>query len=111
MTEYQIDSFSLRQWSSRTLPSPGVALAGIYLFEEDQYRGDIYFYADGTDLKRPNHDDITGRIHLHCSIAQYAITLDMLRNESSVVLYFNSRTDAGLRSGRDPFAVEDPITS
>jgi len=107
MTEHQIDSFSLRQWSSRTMQSPGVAMAGIYLFEGDQYRGDVYFYADGTDLNRPSYDDITERIHLHCNITQYGITLDILRNESLVTLYFNSYTDAGLRSGRDPFADED----
>lgn len=110
MTNYQIDSFALRQWSSRTMPNKGVAMAGVYLYEGDDYCGDIYFYANGTDMKRPSHEANTGRIHLHFDIAQYTIVLDMLRNEEAIVLYFNSSSDAGLHSGKNPFAADGPIT-
>ena len=106
MSEYHIDSFAIRQWSSRHMPNKGVAMGGIYLFEGDRYCGDIYFYAAGTDLKRPSLHESTGRIHLHFFITQYAMILDMLRNEEEIVLYFDSATDAGLHSGRDPF-LED----
>ena len=109
MAEYQIDNIALRQWSSRSLPNPGVALAGIYLFEGDEYRGYAYFYADGAELKRPSHNGAIGRVHLHFNMSQYESVLDMLRNESPVTLYFKSYTDAGLRCGKDPFAAPEPM--
>lgn len=108
MAEYQIDNIALRHWSSRSMQNPGVALAGIYLFEGDEYRGYAYFYAEGTELKRPSYDEAAGRIYLHFNISQYANVLDALRSESPVTLYFNSYTDAGLRCGKDPFAPPAP---
>gem|GEM_PF-1252558 len=110
MAEYQIDNIALRQWSSRSLPSPGVAMAGIYLFEGDEYRGYAYFYADGAELKRPSYNEAMGRVHLHFNISQHESVLDMLRNESPVTLYFKSYMDAGLRCGKDPFAPPAPIS-
>jgi len=86
------------------MASPGVAMAGIYFFEGDEYRGYAYFYAEGTELKRPSYDGTEGRIYLHFNMSQYASVLDTLRNESPVTIYFKSYTDAGLRCGKDPFA-------
>ena len=106
MVEYKIDNFALRQWSSRStaMGSAGVAVAGIYLFEGNQYRGYVYFYPDGTDLRAPVHRAEQKQIQLCFNLCQLDSTLRMLTDHSPVTLYFQSQTDAGLKVGRDPFA-------
>ena len=46
MATYKIDKYSVRIWSSRKTNnlSPGTALAGIYLYEGNKYRGYAYFF-------------------------------------------------------------------
>ena len=49
MTEYKIDHYAIRTWSSRSLSqsSMGMAVSAIYLFDkEDLHRGTISFFPD-----------------------------------------------------------------
>ena len=107
IVEYPIDSIAVRQWSSRSTNggSTGVAVAGVYLFEGETYRGYIYFYPDGTELRPPAINLAQGQIQLHFNLSQYNSTLDLLHNEGAVALYYASSTDAGLKTGKDPFAT------
>ncbi|MCB0045728.1 MAG: hypothetical protein KDD92_09880 [Caldilineaceae bacterium] len=106
MIEYQIDNFAIRHWATRSTnnDSPGVAVAGIYLYEGETYRGYIYFYPDGTDLRPPADRREQGQIQLAFNLSQLDSTLRMLENRSPVTLYYRSQTDAGIKVGRDPFA-------
>ncbi len=106
MVEYTIDNFAVRHWAGRsTKPgSPGVAVTGIYLFEGDAYRGYVYFYPDGTDLRAPALKRDQGQIQLCFNLSQLDSTLAMLHNNNPVTLYYQSQTDAGLKAGKDPFA-------
>jgi hypothetical protein len=46
-----------RLWSSRptTELNPGIAVAGIYLYEAGKFRGYAYFYPDGTPTRARGH--------------------------------------------------------
>ena len=109
MAEYIIDKYALRSWSSRptTNLSPGVAVAGIYLYGGEKYRGYVYFFPDGTALAPPVFDASNGRVFLHLNLSQYHATMDMLRNEKPVHVYYNSPTNAAIRTGPEPVGEEE----
>jgi hypothetical protein len=109
MPSYNIDGYSVRSWSSRptTNLSPGTAVAGIYLYQGNVYRGYVYFFPDGTPLAPAVHDSNNGRIFLHFNLCQFHATMDMLRNEKPIYVYYISPTNAALRTGKEPVGEEE----
>jgi hypothetical protein len=109
MAEYQVDGYAPRIWSSRptTNLSPGVAVAGIYLYQGSTYRGYIYFFPDGTPLAPPVFDAANGRVFLHVNLSQLGPTLDLLRYEKPIFVYYNAPTNAALRTGVEPVGEEE----
>jgi len=107
--EYQVDGYALRLWSTRptTNLSPGVAVAGIYLYEGNSYRGYVYFFPDGTPLAPPVHDSTNGRVFLHFNLYQLHAVMEMVRAEKPLYVYFQSPTNAALRSGHEPVGEEE----
>ena len=109
MPQYAIDGYALRMWSSRptTNLSPGTAVAGIYLYEGNTYRGYVYFFPDGTPLAPPVHDPTNGRAFLHLNLSQFDATIEILRTEKPIYLYYSSPTNAALMSGKEPVGEEE----
>jgi len=109
MPEYPVDGYALRMWSTRptTNLNPGVAVAGIYLYEGNTYRGYIYFFPDGTPLAPPVLDATGGKIYLHFNLSQLDAVMDTVRNEKPLYVYFQSPTNAALRSGQEPVGEEE----
>ena len=109
MTDYPIDGYALRLWSTRptTNLNPGTAVAGVYYYQGGQYRGYMYFFPDGTPLAAPVHDATNGRVFLHFNLSQLRAVLDVLRNEKPLVVYYESATNAALRSGVEPVGEEE----
>ena len=109
MASFKIDGYALRLWSSRstTNMSPGTAVAGIYLYEGNKYRGYAYFFPDGTTLAPPVEDSANGRVFLHFNLSQFHATMEMLRKEDPIYLYYYSPTHAALRSGKEPVGEEE----
>jgi hypothetical protein len=109
MAEYPFDSYAVRMWSSRptTNLSPGVAVAGIYLYEGGKYRGYVYFFPDGTPLAAPVHDATNGRVFLHLNLSQLEAVLELVREEKPLYVYYLSPTNAALRTGAEPVGEEE----
>jgi hypothetical protein len=109
MPTYLIDGYSVRFWSSRptTNLSPGVAVAGIYLYEGNTYRGYIYFFPDGTPLAPPVHDSTNGRAFIHLNLSQFRDIQTTLQTEKPIYLYYLSPSNAALRSGKEPVGEEE----
>jgi hypothetical protein len=109
MAEYNVDGYALRIWSSRptTNLSPGTAVAGIYLYQANTYRGYAYFFPDGTPLAAPVHDATNGRIFVHFSLCQFDAVLNMLQTEKPIYIYYLGPTNAALRSGMEPVGEEE----
>ena len=109
MATYTIDTYSVRMWSSRptTNLNPGVAVAGIYLYEAGTYRGYVYFFPDGTPLAPPVIDSTNGRIFVHFNLSQFAGVAQMLREEKPIYLYEFGVTNAGLMTGSEPTGEEE----
>jgi hypothetical protein len=109
MPSYNIDSYSVRMWSSRSTTnlSPGTAVAGIYLYQGKTYRGYVYFFPDGTALAPPVFHSSTNQAFLHFNLSEFGPTVDLLRNEKPVFLYYFSPTNAGLFTGREPTGEEE----
>jgi hypothetical protein len=109
MVEYEIDEYGLRLWSSRptTNLNPNTAVAAIYLYEKNTYRGYIYFYPDGTPLAPPVNDSENGRIHLHFNLCQFHAVMEMLRTELPIFLYYYDPSNAAIRSGKEPVGEEE----
>ncbi|HWI93038.1 MAG TPA: hypothetical protein VNT20_17295 [Flavisolibacter sp.] len=109
MAEFLIDGYALRQWSSRSTTNlnPGVAVAGIYLYQGASYRGYIYFFPDGTQLAAPVFDAANGRVFLHFNLCQLHETMEMLRTEKPLYVYYNDINNAALRSGVEPMGEEE----
>ena len=109
MASFKIDGYSLRLWSSRSTTdlNPGTAVAGIYLYEGNKYRGYVYFFPDGTSLSPPVEDASNGRVFLHFNLSQFHATMEMLRTEDPIYIYYMSPTHAGLRSGKEPVGEEE----
>lgn len=109
MAQYNVEEYALRVWSTRptTNLSPGVAVAGIYLYGEKNYRGYVYFFPDGTPLAPPIHDSTDGRVFLHLNLSQFHAVLEMVRTEKPLYVYYQSPTNAGLMSGHEPVGEEE----
>lgn len=109
MASFRIDGYALRLWSSRSTTNlnPGTAVAGIYFYEGNKYRGYVYFFPDGTQLAPPVEDSTNGRVFLHFNLSQFHATMEMLRTEDPIILYYLSPTHAALRSGREPVGEEE----
>jgi len=108
MPSYKIDSYSVRLWSSRRTNnlSPGTALAGIYFYEGNKYRGYAYFFADDTSLNPPIYQN-NGRIFVHFNISQFQEISNIIRNEKPIYLYYYSPSNAGIQTGREPVGEEE----
>ncbi|RSC93157.1 hypothetical protein [Tenacibaculum singaporense] len=104
MPSFKIDKYSVRIWSSRKTNNlnPGVALAGIYLYQGTKYRGYAYFFAEDTPLAQPVYNSSTGQVFVHYNLSQFDAVLDILRNESPIYLYYHSPSNAGLNTSREP---------
>jgi hypothetical protein len=109
MPEFPVDGYAFRQWSSRptTNLNPGVAVAGVYLYQGANYRGYIYFFPDGTPLAAPVYDAANGRVFLHVNLSQFQGTMEMLRTEKPLYVYYNDVSNAALRSGVEPTGEEE----
>lgn len=109
MAEYLVDGYATRVWSSRptTNLSPGVAVAGVYLYEGDTYRGYVYFFPDGTPLAPAVVDPTNGRVFLHLNLAEFGPILDLLRYEKPIYVYYIGPTNAALRTGKEPVGEEE----
>ncbi len=108
MPTYKIDTYSIRLWSSRRTDklSPGTALAGIYFYEDNKYRGYAYFYADDTPLNPPVYQN-NGRIFVHYNISQFQDISNIIREEKPIYLYFHNPSNAGIQTGREPVGEEE----
>lgn len=109
MATYTIDNYSVRMWSSRSTTNlnPGVAVAGIYLFEGATYRGYAYFFPDGTPLAPAVIDGANGRVFVHFNLSQFDGVAQMLREEKPIYLYEFGVNNAGLMSGSEPTGEEE----
>ena len=109
MAEFSVDGYAIRLWSSRptTNLSPGTAVAGIYLYEGNAYRGYVYFFPDGTPLAAPVFDSANGRVFLHFNLSQFHAVSEMMRTEKPIYVYYTSPTNAALRSGAEPVGEEE----
>ena len=109
MPSFNIDTYAVRMWSSRptTNLNPGVAVAGIYLYEGITYRGYVYFFPDGTALAPPVYNSTTDQAFLHFNLSQFPATVELLRSEEPVYLYYFSATNAGLYTGQEPTGEEE----
>jgi hypothetical protein len=108
---YDIDTYSVRLWSSRptTDLNPGVAAAGIYLYQGGVYRGYAYFYPDGTPLAPPVINAANGQVFVNFSLSQLGPVLQMLREEKPIYLYEFGSTNAGLMTGGEPTGEEEGL--
>ena len=108
-TYKKIDGYALRIWSSRptTNLSPGSAVAGIYLYEGNKYRGYAYFFPDGTTLAPPVEDSANERVFMHFNLSQFHATMEMLRTEQPIYIYYSSPSNAALYSGKEPVGEEE----
>ncbi len=111
MATYSIDTYSVRMWSSRptTDLNPGIAVAGIYLYEGSVYRGYAYFFPDGTPLAPAVIDAVNGRVYVHFNLSQLAGVLQMLREEKPIYLYEFGVSNAGLMTGGEPTGEEEGL--
>jgi hypothetical protein len=111
MATYNIDTYYVRLWSSRptTELNPGIAVAGIFLYEGNQFRGYAYFYPDGTPLAPAVVDAANGQIYVHYNLSQFAAILQMLREEQPVYLFEFGPSNAGLHSGGEPVGEEEGL--
>lgn len=109
MAVYTIDTYAVRMWSSRptTDLNPGIAVAGIYLYQGGTYRGYAYFFPDGTPLAPPVIDSTNGRIFVHFNLSQFDGTLQMLREEKPIYLYEFGSSNVGLMTGVEPTGEEE----
>ncbi len=109
MASFKVDGYSVRMWSSRptTNLNPGTAVVGIYLYEGNKYRGYVYFFPDGTPLAPAVQDTANGRVFLHFNLCQFESTLETLRKENPIYIYFISPTNAALRTGKEPVGEEE----
>ena len=107
LTQYKIDEYAIRVWSSRSTTSLGRAVAGIYLYEGGKYRGHVYFFPDGTTLDPSVHHTATGLILHNFNLCQFHAVMEMLRNEKPIYLYYFDTQNAGLMCGREPVGEEE----
>jgi len=101
-----------RLWSSRptTELNPGIAVAGIYLYEAGKFRGYAYFYPDATPLAPAVIDAVNGAIFVHFNLSQFAGVLQLLREERPVYLYEFGPSNAGLMTGGGPTGEEEGLS-
>jgi hypothetical protein len=112
MATYKIDTYHVRLWSSRptTELNPGIAVAGIYLYEAGTYRGYAYFYPDGTPLAPAVIDAVNGAIYVHFNLSQLTAVLQLLREERPIYLYEFGPDNAGLMTGGEPTGEEEGLS-
>ena len=89
--------------------NPGIAVAGVYLYEGGAYRGYAYFFPDGTPLAPAVIDATNGRVFVHFNLSQLAGVLQLLREEKPVYLYEFGVSNAGLMTGSEPTGEEEGI--
>jgi hypothetical protein len=91
--------------------NPNIAVAGIFLFEGQNYRGYAYFYPDGTPLDPPiivpPPDDF---IALSYNLSELNAVLQMIREEQPIYLFEYGVSFAGLRTGSEPTGEEEGLS-
>ena len=109
---YEIDEYAVRFWSSRptTTHDPGIAVAGIFLYQGPDFRGYAYFYPDGTALTPSETDPTEPFIALHYNLSQMPAVLEVLREEQPIYLFEFGTENAGLMSGREPTGEEEGLS-
>jgi hypothetical protein len=84
---YEIDHYSVKIWSSRSVPPQNGAAAGIFLYAGGVQRGYAYFYPDGQPLDPPGVDDVNGFVAAYYSLSQFPAVLELMRADQPVFLY------------------------
>jgi hypothetical protein len=109
--QYLIDTYQISMWSSRptTNLSPGTAVAAIWLYQANTFRGYAYFFPDGTPLAPPVIDPANGRVLVHYNLSQFVGILQMLRQEKPIWLFEFGPDNAGLSTGAEPTGEEEGI--
>jgi len=114
MPQSKVDMYRFVIYSSKptTILDPNQWVAKIRCYEQTapgtfRYSGEIYFHADGTPLLPAGYDGGTERIFLHFNLCQFDATIELLRTEKPLWLWYNSGTEAGLRSGPEPTGEEE----
>jgi len=108
MPAYEVDTYQLRIYSSRSSTdlNPARADAIVFLYHQSTYRGVLRFYPDGTALPPGSHDATAGTVTIHLNQSQFDSVVDILRNEKPVHLY-GSPTYNFLLIGSEPVGEEE----
>ncbi len=93
MTEYPVSSYAVYVIT-------GTHSTCIQLFEHGKDRGAIRFFPDDADLEGAQLDS-NGRIILNMRINRLHAVLGIIRHEKPLYIFYDSPTNAGLRSGRE----------
>ena len=107
MTTYAITSYLCRQYTY----NKGGAVALIYLYNDDGYRGRLEFHPDGAYLPEASEDTSSNRIFLRLPISRFASFVDILRNETPISLNYTSPANAFLQTSREPTGEEETLTT
>lgn len=71
------------------------------------YSGEIFFHPDGAPLLEASYDSSNDLIFLRFNLCQFDATIEVLRTEKPLYLWYKSGTEAGLRSGPEPTGEEE----
>jgi hypothetical protein len=114
MPQSKVDMYRLFIYSSRPtiIHDPNQKVAKIRCYKETtpktfKYSGEIYFYSDGTLLLPAEYDADNDLIFLRFNLCQFDATIEVLRTEQPLYLYYASGTDAYLRGGPEPTGEEE----
>jgi hypothetical protein len=81
---------------------PGLVRAVVELYgTEGTILGSAIFFDDSYENISSSQLE-SGLVHLESNFSSLPTFLDMLRNESPVILYFNSETDCGISTSPEP---------
>lgn len=104
MAEYKVEKYKFQVFSSRPAQTlnPDQQVAIIYCYEQTtdglKYRGSITFLSDDSPLLPATHDATNGRIYLYFHRCQFDVTMEAMRTEEPLYLYFKNPTNACLKS-------------
>jgi hypothetical protein len=112
MPTYEIDRYRVVVPSSRptTDLNPNIAVAGIFLYQGEEFRGYAYFFHDGTSLAPPIIDSAGGQVYVHYNLSQLAGVLQMIREERPLYLFGDGPEFAGLATGSEPTGEEEGMS-
>lgn len=93
MTEYPIDSYAVYVIS-------GEHKSLIHFSEADTYRGTIRFFSDENEIEDASMDS-DGKIILNMHFNHFHSMLDIIRNEKPLFIFYESPSNAGIRTGSE----------